>query len=183
MVDKERERALVAAARRGDSHSFGLLYETIYQDLYKTALYILQNPEDAENVVSDTALDAYAGLTKLRSDDAFRGWIFRILNNKCNRLLRGYVKRREMEMSASIDDMAETLQTGESVESDVENRSMVQQAFKVLSEEERRIVTLTVYGEYDSNEVAGIMNLNRNTVRSKYSRALEKMRRALSPAQ
>ncbi len=179
MVDKEQERALVAAARRGDTHSFSLLYEMIYRDLYKAALYILQNPEDAENVVSDTVLDAYSGLDKLRSDVAFRGWIFRILNNKCNRLLREYVKRREMEASSTVDDMAETLQSEGTVEHEVENRSLTEQAFSVLSEEERRIVAMTVYGEYDSGEIAAVMGLNRNTVRSKYSRALNKMREAL----
>ena len=40
-------------------------------------------------------------------------------------------------------------------------------------------MTLTIYGEYDSGEVAALMNMNRNTVRSKYSRALAKMRACL----
>ena len=49
-----------------------------------------------------------------------------------------------------------------------------------LSEEERLIVSLTVFGGYDSGEIAKMLNLNRNTVRSKHSRALAKLRDALA---
>jgi RNA polymerase sigma-70 factor (ECF subfamily) len=179
MNEKERMIALVKQAKLGDAHSFAMLYEMIYQDLYRTALYILKNPEDAENVVSDTVMDAYAGLGRLRDDSAFRGWIFRILDNKCNRILREYVKRREMETDVPLETVASTTGTFDYMMQNVEDKDLVRDAFSVLTEEEKRIVTLTVYGEYDSSEVAGIMGLNRNTVRSKYSRALAKMRRRL----
>jgi RNA polymerase sigma factor, sigma-70 family len=179
MIDNERMVVLVRQAKLGDSHSFAELYNAIYQDLYRTALYTLGNPDDAENVVSDTVLDAYAGISKLYDERKFRAWIFRILSNKCNRKIREYVKRRETEAEKSIDDMAEMLSSRDNSMEQVENQTLVQKAFSVLSEEEKEIVTLTIYGEYDSGEVAGIMNLNRNTVRSKYSRALAKMRECL----
>ena len=66
---------LVSRARQGDAHSFALIYEQIYQDLYRTALYTLRNPADAENVVADTVLDAYAGISGLRDVTLFRSWI------------------------------------------------------------------------------------------------------------
>lgn len=183
MADKQREIELVRQAKRGDTHSFALLYEMIYQELYKTALYTLGKPEDAENVVSDTVLDAYAGLEKLRDEGAFRGWIFRILMNKCNRVLREYVRKREQEAQSPVEDMADTLSSSDNGTASAENRTMIRQAFAALDDEERRIVTLIVYGEYDSGEVAEIMGLNRNTVRSKYSRALVKMRNKLGGVQ
>lgn len=179
MNEKERMIALVKQAKLGDAHSFATLYEMIYQDLYRTALYILKSPEDAENVVSDTVMDAYAGLGRLRDDSAFRGWIFRILDNKCNRYIREYVKRRELESDVPMETVENTAPAFDYMMKNVEDKELVRDAFSVLSEEEKRIVTLTVYGEYDSSEVAGIMGLNRNTVRSKYSRALAKMRRRL----
>ena len=75
--------------------------------------------------------------------------------------------------------MAETLPTNGNVIQGAENRTMIQDAFSVLNEEEKRIVTMTVYGQYDSGEIATMMGINRNTVRSKYSRALMKMRNRL----
>ena len=183
MDNKERMVTLVQRAKLGDAHSFAELYNMFYQDLYKSALYILGNPLDAENIVSDTVLDAYAGISKLKDERAFKAWIFKILSNKCNRMLKEYVRRREMQSQTPVEDMAETLATSGNAMEQVENKTLIQQAFSVLSEEERRIVTLTIYGEYDRGEIAREMNLNRNTVRSKYSRALAKMRNHLSSGQ
>ena len=158
-----------------DRDTFAELYTDVYRELYKTALYRLGVPEDAENVVSETVLDAYAGLDKLRDESAFRAWIFKILSNKINRMLREYVTRREHEAFLS-EDAIDTLPTAGNVIQTAEDKTLVQQAFTVLSEEEREIVTMSVFGELDSREIADSMKLNRNTVRSKYSRALTKMR-------
>ena len=179
MQDREREIQLVSLAKRRNPHAFAELYRLVYRDLYRTALYTLGNPEDAENVVSDTVLDAYSGIEKLRDEGAFRGWIFRILDNKMKRLMREYVKRRENEACDYLE-YSEVLPAKGNVMEKVENQTMVEQAFKVLSDEEKEIVTMTIYGEYDSGEIADILKLNRNTVRSKYSRALGKMRNYLS---
>lgn len=179
MDEKERMKALVSQAKMGDAHSFATLYEMLYLDLYRAALYTLGNPDDAENVVSDTVMDAYSGLTKLRDDSAFRGWIFKILDNKCKKYLKEYIHRREVQSAVPVEDMAETLPSNGNVIQGAENRTMIQDAFSVLNEEEKRIVTMTVYGQYDSGEIATMMGINRNTVRSKYSRALLKMRNRL----
>ena len=51
----------------------------------------------------------------------------------------------------------------------------VRNAFFILSEEEQLIVGLSVFGGYNSSEIADMLKLNANTVRSKRSRALSKM--------
>lgn len=179
MNEKDRIIALVRQAKLGDAHSFARLYELYYQELYKAALYTLGKPEDAENVVSDTVLDAYAGISRLRDEAAFRGWIFRILSNKCKRYVRDIIRKRETEYGIPIEDMAEGYPAADHSIEDAENKTVISDAFSVLTSEERQIVSMTIYGEYDSGEIAEQMGLNRNTVRSKYSRALVKMRRKL----
>ena len=61
---------------------------------------------------------------------------------------------------------------------EAEDRMLTEKLLGRLTQEEREIVTLTVFGECDSSEVARLLSLNRNTVRSKYSRALQKMKAA-----
>ena len=51
----------------------------------------------------------------------------------------------------------------------------VRKAFFVLTQEEQEIIALSVFGGYNSKEIGSALNLNANTVRSKRSRALEKM--------
>ena len=74
----EQENLLVKQAQQGDVHAFAQLYESCYRDLYRFALYNLGQEEDARDVVSDTVLAAFEGIGKLRSTEAFRGWIFQI---------------------------------------------------------------------------------------------------------
>ena len=89
------KESLAWRARAGDTEAFAALYEEVYRDLYRMALYTLKNPQDAEDVVSDTVADAFASIRKLRDADAFRAWIFKILSNKCRRKMKEYVHRTE----------------------------------------------------------------------------------------
>ena len=173
---------LVSLAKKKDAHAFSLLYEMVYEDLYKMAYYTLKNVHDAEDVVSDTVLDAYAGIEKLKDEAAFRGWIFKILSNKCRKKIREYVSDRKnlyadyKETQLGID---ERIFEPKNNTEDVVERDEVEYAFSALNEEERLIVTMAVYGGYDSKEIAEILHKNRNTVRSKYKRSLEKMQKRL----
>ena len=55
----------------------------------------------------------------------------------------------------------------------------MRRAFGMLEEEEQRIVVFSVFGGYQSDEIAQMLGKNAATVRSKKYRALEKMRSAL----
>ena len=84
---------LVRAAKQGDTQAFAELYRDIYQNLYRFALYMLGNPADADDVVSDAVMDAWMTIGKLRSEEAFDGWVFRILSNKCKRKRNEYLNK------------------------------------------------------------------------------------------
>lgn len=148
------------------------LYTGIYKDLYRYALYILGNREDAEDAVSETVVDAYAGFEKLRDKGAFRSWIFKILSVKCKRKLKGYINR-----DSELDEQVDTLVFKEA--EDVAGKVDVQNAFARLDTRERQILALSVIAGYEGDEVSKLMNMNHNTVRTVKSRALEKMRKML----
>lgn len=155
---------LIARARQGDRDAFAELYAQIYQDLYRFALYTLKNRHDAEDVVADTVMAAYEQIRRLRSEDAFRGWIFKICSNICKRKLKEYINKTEElpdDLSASAGDFSEDTQ--------------VRAAFARLSEEERFIISMHIFAGYTSREIGKILHMNDNTVRSKENRALKKM--------
>lgn len=147
-----------------DQKTFLRLYQEIYQDLYRFALYTLKNVHDAEDVTGDAVADAYESFGKLRSLDSFRPWMFKILSNKCKRKLKEYM-RKTVELP---DDLA---YMGNSMETDCQ----VRQAFAKLDEEERLIISMHIFAGYTSREIGKILHKNENTVRSKESRALKKM--------
>lgn len=162
----------VCQAKAGDDEAFAKIYECIYKDLYRYAYYMLGNEQDAEDVVSDAVMDMYAGLKKLRENAAFQSWAFKILSNKCRRKRKQYVNR-----NVSLDD--EEVNVNLHTEEDFEQRQDLLTAFGMLTEEERDVVSLAVFGGYKSQEIGKILNLKATTVRSKLSRALGKMQKKM----
>ncbi|MEY8283347.1 sigma-70 family RNA polymerase sigma factor [Lachnospiraceae bacterium 50-23] len=151
-----------------DVNTFAQMYEAIYKDLYRFALCMMKNTQDAEDAVSEAVLAAYENIRKLRDEKAFRSWIFTILANTCRKrlkLLNTKIRHEREEDSVR--------QPGQCPDYDL--ALDVRKAFFILSEEEQTIVGLSVFGGYNSKEIGGMLRLNDNTVRSKRSRALEKM--------
>lgn len=58
---------------------------------------------------------------------------------------------------------------------------MIRQEFFRLSDEERMIISMHLFAGYKSHEIASILHMNENTIRSKESRALKKMAVSLNP--
>ena len=160
----------VKKAKRGDTAAFAGLYQQVYADLYRFALYTLKNKNDAEDAVSETVADAFASIGKLRKAEAFRGWIFRILYNNCKNKLKEYARKDE-ELPKDYREVA----ADEKIEDSVVMRTL----FFELEEQERMIISMHLFAGYTSKEIGKILGMNENTVRMRKSQGFEKMRKFL----
>ena len=79
------DRKYVIASMEGDQTAFALLYDEIYSDLYRMAVYMSGSTAAAEDLVSETVLAAYQGIAGLKSQDSFEAWIFKILSTTVRR--------------------------------------------------------------------------------------------------
>ncbi len=156
---------LIKKAKAGDTTAFATLYETIYKDLYRFALYTLKNPSDAEDVVSESVIDAFSQIRKLRKEESFKAWIFKILSNKC----RQKFKTQHLSLEEIPWDFPDTSS------SNLETDTLIREEFFSLSNEERLIISMHLFAGYKSREIAKILHMNENTIRSKESRALKKI--------
>lgn len=164
----------VKKAQKGDADAFAELYSLVYKDLYRIALLNLNNEHDASDVVSDAVLEAYTSIRNLKNEKAFKSWIIRILTVKIKNKQREYIKNRDY--SRELDEAAET----ESAEEMSFEGLEVMEGFNRLSEEDRLMLSLDVVSGYKSEEIAGMCGSNANTVRSRVSRAKEKLKQFLS---
>lgn len=181
---------LAARAKKKDVDAFAMLYELVYEDMYRMAFYMLGNGEDAQDVVSETVLAAFESIHKLRKASVFRSWIFKILINQCK-------KRRKTNAMKTLSTEAlreKAFENNEEVGRDLEEFSQiavketiskeeamdVKQAFLQLEEESRIIIAMSVFGGYSSEEIGKYLKMNANTVRTKRSRALGKLQDELS---
>lgn len=153
---------------RCDEDMFAEMYEGIYQDLYRYALCVLGHTQEAEDAAAEAVMAAYSNIRKLRRPEAFRNWMFKILSNIC--------KKRMRRLAKEVHNYGEELWENLAAEEPDRAEAMdVRRAFYVLSEEERMVVGLSVFGGYSSQEIAQMLRENANTVRSRRSRALKKM--------
>ena len=164
---------LTMQAKAGDADAFGMLYESHARDMYRYALYALGNESLAQDAVQDAALAALRAIHSLRDPESFRPWIFRILANRCKRLLRSkYAAQGTVSLEEQFQDIAAD-------DGPLERALELRQAMAALPGTDREIVMLSVIEGYDSGEIGRTLGLPAGTVRSKLSRALAKLRKEM----
>ena len=169
--------ASVRRAQAGDAAAFAELYSLVYKDLYRIALLNLNNQYDASDVVSDTVLEAYSSIGKLKDEKAFKAWITKILTVK--------IKNKRKEYS-QINNFREELDDLESSDKDVGSTEInvdglnVMDGFRQLNSEERMVLSLSIVSGYKSEEIAKMFGTNANTVRSKVARAKSKLKQLIT---
>ena len=168
-MNEEELKAYVLLARNGDTAAFCKLYELYYKDMYRFAYYTLGNEQDAEDVISETVLDAFSGIRNLKKPESFKAWIFCILSTKCKRQMAVYVSNREHIKQ----DVSEESLTKE--DHPYAQNLDVRTAFSALNETEKTIISLMVFAGYNSRETAKILKSHEGTIRSAKSRAFIKM--------
>lgn len=168
MVINEQE---VAKARGGDRQAFAMLYDAVAPELYRMALYTLRSPQDAEDVVSETFLEAYKGIGGLRDNGSFRPWIFRILVIRCKRRIKRYIREK------GIINLENYLEEGSS--DYYSQRAELLEALGRLKLEERQIVLLSALQGYTMREIGDILHLPQGTVSSKLHRTFKKLQKIL----
>ena len=166
----------VNRARLGDADAFAELYSLVYKDLYHIALLNLKNQHDASDVVSDTVLEAYSSIKKLRDENAFKSWIVKILTVKIKNKQRDYINNNNYQKELDVLDSVEQEKSEEINFNGLE----IMEDFKRLSKEERLVLSLSVVSGYRSEEIAGMLGTNSNTIRSKVARAKIKLKQLMT---
>lgn len=98
------ELELVTAARKGDAQAFSLLLARYEGKIFRLAMNITQNREDAEDVLQEAFLKAYEHLDQFQGNSRFYTWIVRIAVNQALMKLR----KRRSDRSVSLDEQIDT---------------------------------------------------------------------------
>ncbi len=166
--------AEAAGAMNGNNKAdFGQLYEEYYDRVYKYAYTILLNKEDAEDVVAETFIAAYAFYGSFDPSKAsFATWITRIAHNKAINLLKSAAYSKRAEMPDYYDAPALT----EGADKTAENNAAVLYLYSKLNGSEREFLNLRYAMGMNDSEIAELMGLPVKTVNKRYQRLLAKCR-------
>ena len=163
------QRELVIMAKKQDKDAFAKLY-CLYKDkLYRYAYYKLSDENDAKDAVSETIVDAYQEICFLKKEDAFSGWIFKILNAKCAH----YIKIRSADKKTlNIDDISNNIKSIDNKRLPIE----LKEALNMLKKIDQDIILLSVVGDLSSKEIARIVKITPSNVRVRLKRGLAKLK-------
>ena len=129
---------LISRAQSGDEQAFAELMRAYYAFVYRIVINIVNNPHDAEEVVQDTFLNVYRGLTEYEERTKFRSWLAKIARNRALNW-----RREQRADSVPIDDVGESaVQAADSLDERLirdEQRELIRRAMGALSQKDRDI--------------------------------------------
>lgn len=173
-------RELVEAARRGDRDAFDALVRQEVAGVYRTALAILGNADDAEEATQDAFVSAWRSLRSLRDIDRFDAWFGRVIVNASRMALRRRRVVREITVEPARDRPVQPVAgAGSDPEAMAVGAEAFDRAFERLSIEDRHLLTVTYAEDRSLDEVANLLGIPVGTVKSRLSRARAALARAL----
>ncbi len=171
---------LVAASQRGDGRAQRRLYELYSRAMFNLCFRMMNNREDAEDMLQEAFSDAFAKLGSFRGDSSFGAWLKRIALNRClNELKRRKAELVYVEDLRTVDPGPEEEPAPQELELDV---ARIHWAVAQMADGFRVIFSLYAFEGYDHKEIAQILNITESTSKSQYMRAKRKVREILAAA-
>ncbi len=160
---------LVARAKKKDEKAFDELILSVKKEIYLIAKTKLKNEEDIADVLQETIYYCYKNLKKLKNNKIFKTWLIKILINECNKF---YNHKNKNNISFEETEIENYI--------GIEDNSFSNIGFDILirnlKEDEKIIMTLYYYSQYSTKEISKILKIKEGTIRSKLSRAKNKLK-------
>ncbi len=185
---KKAEDFSLEALRAGDRAEFARLVETYSNIIYRLAIKMLKDPQDAEDVLQETFLKAYRHLSGFDGRSSLSTWLYRIATNEALMALRKR-KFKTVSIDEPVDD-DEPLQAPVEIvdwcclpEHEMmssEARTHLDLAIDMLSPALRAVFVLRDIQGLSTQETADVLGLTEEAVKTRLSRARLKLREVLS---
>ena len=184
----DEERDWVRRARQGDAHAYRRLVECYQARIYRLVAGLLGHEQgNIDDVVQEVFIKAYFSLKRFREEASFATWIYRIAVNQARDEMRK--ASRHVSLTTLPRDTGQELRDlwnpGQDDEDDPAAsealQRLVSQAVTALPEKLRTVVTLKDLEGLSYQEVGQILKCSVGTVKSRHSRARERLRTLLAP--
>jgi RNA polymerase sigma-70 factor (ECF subfamily) len=178
------EEELFHRLQAGDVDAVRDLFEQYRPRVYRICLHYTGNAEDARDIVQETFVRAFKGVTKFRGDSALATWLTRIAMNLCLNL------RRDRRTATNLlDQRVDQIRTNlppvipKGPDEEYRRREMaekIRQLVGTLPKRERMAFIMKFYNEMKIKEISHAMQISEGTVKSFLHRALVTLRKALA---
>lgn len=166
------DHALLREYLIGNADAFGCLFEKHRSQLTATALGYLRDIDDAEDMVQNCFCSAMRGASGFRFESDVGTWLYAILIHACIDLLKA---RKRFSTISSLQSLIDS-QTYLDPCFTLEMRSDLKIAIEKLPIEQRRVIFITEIQGLSTKDAALILGCPMGTIKSRRSRALDKIR-------
>jgi RNA polymerase sigma-70 factor (ECF subfamily) len=179
------EYEIVALAKNGDHNAFEQIVTTYEKKVYNMALRYTGNPEDALDICQEVFLRVYRFLPKYRGESTLSTWIYRVTMNVCHDMSGNRTNIYELSLDSKADDDEPTAEIADrryDPEKEFEKkqtRQLVQQAISMLDSDHRDVIIMRDINGLSYDEISRVLQVSSGTVKSRISRAREKMKNFL----
>jgi RNA polymerase sigma-70 factor (ECF subfamily) len=174
------DEQLVERARRGDADAYGELVRRHQAVAYRTALVIAGSTSEAEEAAQDAFVKAWRALGRFRAGAPFRPWVLAIVANEA-RTRRRAAGRREawtLRAAAQASAAAPPAASGDPAAAVLvrERAHAMRAGLARLEERDRTVLALRYLLDLSEREMAAVLDCRPGTVKSRLSRALDRLR-------
>lgn len=149
------------------------LVKALHGDLYRYAYWLCHEKHIAEDLVQETFLRAWRALDSLKDEKAAKSWLITILRRENARRF----ERKRLEMS-EYEEATITDNVSISIDQGLENHWLREKIAQLPSEYSEPLV-LQILGGFSGEDIAAMLNLNKNTVMTRLFRARNQLKEAL----
>lgn len=171
----ERDRKLALKCQRGDQAAFAELVDIYKKTIYNLAYRMLNDREDAYDIAQETFLKVYQHMGKYNPELKFSTWIYAIASRLCIDRLRK-IKGNVEELSFDVPDKR-PLPEEQIIQKQL--RQDIEIAISGLPEKYRLVVLLRHVNDMTYEEIASVLDIPVNTVKTHLFRGREMLKKTL----
>jgi RNA polymerase sigma factor (sigma-70 family) len=177
------EAALVERARRGDSAAYEALVRAHQDIAFRTACLFAGSAAEAEEAAQEGFVKAWRALPRFRAGAPFRPWLLAIVGNEARNRRRAAGRRAGLAARAATERVSgDAAPSPEAALLAGGERRELLAALEALDERDRAVIACRYLLDLSERETAEALGCRRGTVKSRLSRALDRMRAELERA-
>lgn len=161
---------LALKAGKGDSQAQFQLYELYYKAMFNTAVGIVNDSMQAEELMQNGFMTAFTKMDKWHQKSSFGAWLKRVVINEC----LDHLSKRKLD-TVSIEEMQISTPQDEEMDDPEYSVAEVKAVMKDLPQGYRTILSLYLFEGYDHEEISDVLKISSSTSRSQYLRAKKKL--------
>jgi RNA polymerase sigma-70 factor (ECF subfamily) len=176
----ETEAGLIDRARHGDVAAYEDLVRRYQELAFRVAYTIVGSADEAEDAAQEAFLRAYRSLGRFHAGAPFRPWLLTIVANVARTRRTSRARHPTLALSAAADRPSDdSAQSPEAVALAAERRRELLAAVNALRDDDQHVIACRFFLQLSEAETADVLGCARGTVKSRLSRALDRLRRQL----